>query len=127
MKTILVDAIFCLFDKEGNIFKELHKLLETFPNKKIILTGANDEQIKMFKLDQAPYPFFTLKHDPEKSDPEYYKKMLDQYGLHAREVIYFEHDFEAVASASSIGITTYHYDNDTKDLDGLKKFLETNA
>lgn len=127
MKIILVDAIYCLLDKEGNIFKEMHDLLETFPNKKIILTGANDEQIKMFKLNQAPYPFFTLKHDPEKSSPEYYKKMLDQYRLHPSDAIYFEHDSEAVASASSIGITTYHYDNDKKDLEGLKRFLETNV
>lgn len=117
----------CFIDTEGNIFEAMRNMLEEFPNPKLILTGANDEQIKMFKLDQAPYPFFTLKHDPEKSDPEYYLRMLEQNNLRASDVVYFEHDFEAIASARSAGINAYHYDDAKKDLEGLKKFLELNA
>ena len=43
-----------------------------------------------------------------------------------KEVIYFEHNPDAVKSAQSIGIETYYYDNDKKDLIGLKKFLAEN-
>ena len=83
MKTILVDAIDAfVIENEGGfkIFKEMHDLLETFPNRKIILTGANDEQFKKFGLDKMPYEVFTLKHNPEKTDPKYYKIMLEHLG-----------------------------------------------
>jgi hypothetical protein len=33
---------------------------------------------------------------------------------------------DAVKSAQSVGINTYFYDNDTKDLESLKKFLDDN-
>jgi HAD superfamily hydrolase (TIGR01509 family) len=124
MKTILVDAINAFIDKETGVFQEMYELLETYPNKKIILTGANDEQIKQFGLDDMPYELFTLKHNPEKSEPEYYKLMLEHFGLTADDVVYFEHNVDAKKSAESIGILTYLYDKDTKDLENLKIFLD---
>lgn len=48
MKTILVDAVDgFIIESEGafKIFEEMQGLLESFPNRKIILTGANDEQV----------------------------------------------------------------------------------
>ncbi len=75
MKTILVDAVDTFVIEGEGIFREMHDLLETFPNRKIILTGANDEQFKEFGLDKMPYEVFTLKHNPEKTDPE--KKDLE--------------------------------------------------
>lgn len=129
MKTILVDAIdaFVVETENGfKIFQEMHDLLETFPNRKIILTGANDQQFKEFGLSKMPYEVFTLKHDPEKTDPKYYKTMLGQSHLKNDEVIYFEHDKNAVKSARSTGIITYFYDPDKKDLDSLKDFLIKN-
>jgi HAD superfamily hydrolase (TIGR01509 family) len=125
MKTVLVDAVDCFVSDEGKIFEEMHDLLETYPNKKIILTGANDEQFKMFGLDKMPYEVFTLKHNPEKTEPAYYETMLSHFNLTKGDVIYFEHNPEAVKSAQSAGIKTYFYDNDKKDLMGLKKFLDT--
>lgn len=65
MKTILVDAINGLVLINGTIFEPLLDLLESYPNPKIVLTGANDKQFKQFNLDQVPYPVFTLRHDPE--------------------------------------------------------------
>ncbi|NTW27592.1 MAG: hypothetical protein HGA36_04665 [Candidatus Moranbacteria bacterium] len=126
MKTILIDAVFALVDTEGNVFKEMHKLLEEFPNRKIILTGANDEQMKTFKLHDAPYEVFTLKHDPEKIDPRYYEMMLEYFDLRTDDVIYFEHAEEAAKSAESVGIKTYFYDAEKKDLENLKEFLIDN-
>jgi HAD superfamily hydrolase (TIGR01509 family) len=126
MKTILIDAINGLISKEGEIFEDMYYLLEEYSNNKIILTSANDEQIVKFKLDEAPYEFFTLNHNPEKSDPEYYKEMLTHYGFKAEDVVYFEHDAGAVKSAQSIGITTYYYDTNKKNLVTLKEFLDKN-
>ena len=126
MKTILVDAVYCFVSSEGKIFKGMHSLLETYPNKKIILTGANDEQFKRFGLDKMPYEVFILKHDPEKTDPKYYEALLSHFNLKKEDVIYFEHNVEAVKSAQSAGIKTYFYDNDKKDLKGLKGFFDEN-
>ncbi|PIN90095.1 hypothetical protein COU60_02025 [Candidatus Pacearchaeota archaeon CG10_big_fil_rev_8_21_14_0_10_34_76] len=129
MKTILVDAVDAFVIETNDkfqIFQEMYKLLESFPNKKIILTGANDEQFKKFGLDKMPYPVFTLKHNPEKTDPEYYNIMLNHFNLKSNEVIYFEHNSEAVKSAESIGIKSYHYNLEKKDLNALKNFLIEN-
>jgi HAD superfamily hydrolase (TIGR01509 family) len=130
MKTILVDAVDGIVVEEGTsfvLFKEMHEMLETFPNRKIILTGANDEQYKKFGLDRMPYEVFTLKHNPEKTDPRYFEMMLEHFGLKSDEVIYFEHKLEAVKSAESVGIKSYHYDHEKRDLVGLKDFLSQNC
>jgi len=46
MKTILVDAINAFIIKGEGILKEMHILLEKYPNRKIILTGANDGEME---------------------------------------------------------------------------------
>jgi len=129
MKTILVDAVDAfIIEEEGafRVFKEMHDLLEGFPNRKILLTGADDESFKKYGLDKVPYEVFTLEHNPEKTDPKYYETMLKHFGLSKDDVIYFEHDSEAVKSAQSIGIKTYYYDSDKRDLKVLKDFLLEN-
>lgn len=108
------------------IFKPLHDLLETYPNRKIILTNANDEQMVEYGLQDLPYELFTLKHNPNKADPEYYIQMLAHFGLQADEVVYFEHGAQAVQSAESVGIKTFLYDSDKQDLAALKAFLDEN-
>ncbi|MEK7583516.1 MAG: HAD-IA family hydrolase [Patescibacteria group bacterium] len=126
MKTILVDAINGFVFENGDIFKEMQDLLDSLPNRKIILTGADDESFKKYGLDKMPYEVFTLKHNPEKTDPKYYEMMLEHFGLNKEDVIYFEHSSEAVQSAQSVGIKTYHYDHEKKDLGALKDFLTKN-
>ena len=89
MKTILVDAVYAFVDKTDRGFEinmPLKKMLDEYPNNKIILTGANDEQIKHFGLDNMPYEVFTLKHDPEKSNPAYYETMLKHFNLKKEEL-----------------------------------------
>jgi len=126
-KTILVDAINAFVIKGKGIFSEMYDLLETFSNKKIILTNANDEEVKKFGLENMPYEVFTLKHSPDKTNPEYYKKMLENFNLKAEGVMYFEHNKDAVKSAQSIGIKTFYYDKDKKDIKSLKNFIEKNC
>lgn len=124
MKTILVDAINGLVLEDGSILEPMHELLESYPNNKLVLTGANDEQFKHFKLDQAPYEVFTLKHNPEKTDPQYFKTLFEKYGLSANEVVYFEHSTEVVKTALSLGIPTHFYDHTREDMVALKQFLD---
>jgi len=123
MKTILVDA-WNTFVTENGVNSEMYELLETYPQKKIILTNANDEEIQTLGLVDLPYELFTLKHNPNKTDPTYYITMLARYDLRAEDVVYFEHNTEAVESARSVGITTHHYDHEKKDIQALKVFLD---
>ncbi len=130
MKTILVDAVYCFVEEDESgifgVFEAMHEMLEGFPNRKILLTGADDEQFAKFGLDAMPYEIFTLKHDPEKTDPEYYRTMLAHFGLKPEDVVYFEHSPDAVRSAASVGIVSYHYDDAARDLWALKEFLIRN-
>lgn len=126
MKTILVDAINGLILEDGTIFQAMYEMLETYPNRKIVLTGANDEQFKMFNLDKSPYEVFTLKHNPEKTDPAYFETLLERFNLNPEETVYFEHNIEAMKSAESIGITSYFYDHTKEDVTALKRFIDAN-
>jgi len=129
MRIILVDAVDCFIIEQGDkfvIFQDMYKLLEKYQNQKIILTGASDDKRELYGLNNMPYEVFTLKHNPEKTDPEYYRILLKNFGLSNEDVIYFEHNINAVKSAQSIGINTYYYDNDKKDLGNLKNFLDEN-
>jgi hypothetical protein len=125
MKTILVDAIDGLILKDGTLFGEMHQLLEGYPNPKLVLTGANDEQWKQFNLDISTYEVFTLKHNPEKTDSHYFQILLEKYNLAPSDAIYFEHNKEAADTAKSVGIKTYFYDHTKQDIKSLKKFLDS--
>lgn len=125
MKTILIDAV-NTFVVDGEIFEPLRDLLEKYSNRKIILTNANDEQMIQFGLQNLPYELFTLKHNPDKIDPEYFNKMLTHFKLESHDVVYFEHNPEAVKSAESVGIMTYHYDPQKQNLDALQNFFNEN-
>ncbi len=122
MKTILVDAVDTFVIEGEGIFQPMFKLLEQYPNRKIVLTNANDEQVIEFGLTNLPYELYTLKHHPDKTDPKYFEQMLKHFNLTSSDVIYFEHNLEAVKSAQFLGITSYHYDPDERDLENLKKF-----
>lgn len=125
MKTILVDAVNTFVVPDEGVDQGLYDLLETYPNPKIILTNADDEQVIKFGLINLPYQLFSLKHDPDKIDPTYFKKMLERFDLSVDQVVYFEHNQEAVKSALSIGIPSYYFDQKVRDLISLKAFLDS--
>lgn len=125
MKTILVDARNTFVIKNG-IYEDMKKLLDGYDTDKIILTNANEEERIKFGIVAMPYEIFSLSHNPNKTDPEYYKIMLKKFSLLPENVVYFEHNQEAVKSAESIWIKTYHYDKESKDIKGLQEFLENN-
>jgi HAD superfamily hydrolase (TIGR01509 family) len=126
MKTILVDAIGSFIIKGEGMSKEMYDLLKQYPNPKIILTSVEPENMAEYKMVNLPYPVFTLSHNPEKIDPEYFKKMLENYSLSPSDVIYFEHSPKAQETAESVGIKTMFYDEEKKDLEELKKFFDEN-
>ncbi len=126
MKTILVDAVDTFVIEGQGINAEMYNLLEAYPNRKIILTNASDEQMQPFGLADLPYELFTLKHKPDKIDPKYFETMLSNFNLAKDNVIYFEHNPEAVRSAQSVGIKSYFYDSEKKDLVNLKAFIDNN-
>jgi FMN phosphatase YigB (HAD superfamily) len=126
MKTILVDANEVFTVIGVGICEPLFELLETYPNAKVVLSNASDDQFEKYSLNNLPYPLFTLKHTPKKAEPAYYEKLLEHLKLSASDVIYFEHVPEAIKSAESVGITTYFYDPTLKDLIALKAFLDRN-
>jgi HAD superfamily hydrolase (TIGR01509 family) len=126
MKTILVDAVDTFVIEGKGVYQPMFELLEKYPNKKIVLTNANDQQMIPFTLTNLPYELFTLKHNPDKIDPKYFEQMFKHFKLRPEDVIYFEHNPDAVKSAESLGITSYQYDADKKDLVALKRFLDKN-
>lgn len=83
--------------------------------------------MKIFWLENLPYPLFTLAHNPDKSDPKYFEIFLQENKLSREEVIYFEHNIDACKSAESLGIKTYFYDAEKQDLTALKEFLDWNS
>ncbi|MDP1710062.1 MAG: hypothetical protein Q8L28_00375 [bacterium] len=126
MKTILVDAVDTFVIEGKGVYQPMFDLLEKYQNRKIVLTNANDEQMEPFSLTNLPYELFTLKHNPDKVDPKYFEEMFKHFNLKPEDVIYFEHNPDAVKSAKSVGITSYHYDENKKDLKALKEFLNNN-
>jgi HAD superfamily hydrolase (TIGR01509 family) len=125
MKTILVDAV-NTFVVDGSINTDLQAMLDTFVNPKIIVTNANADEQVTYGLVDMPYEMFTLSHSPNKPDPLYFETLLEQYNLDAHDVIYFEHNPDAVKSAQSIGIITMQYDHVNRDIGTVKVFLESN-
>src|SRR3989344_8977780 len=122
-KIILVDAVHCLVDEEGNVNEKLKNYLDSLENKKIILTNAQKDKHKIFFKHVKDYEIFTLENNPSKKDPEYYKRFLERFKLSSKNVVYFEHDEESVKSAESVGIKTILYKD---NLDEIKDFINKN-
>ncbi|MCK5321569.1 class I tRNA ligase family protein, partial [Candidatus Pacearchaeota archaeon] len=122
-KIILVDAVHCLIDKDGNINLQLKRYLDSLKNKKIILTNAPLEKHDLLFKNVKDYEIFTLENNPNKKDPEYYKKFLEKFNLSHLDVVYFEHDRRNVESAKSVGIKSFFYQNNLED---IKNFINNN-
>lgn len=121
-KIILVDAVGCLVDNQGNVNFKIENLLKEYVNRKIVVTNADDAEKEIF-LKNISHEYFTLKHNPNKENPEYFNKFLTSYDFKPDQLIYFEHDMDAVKSAQSQGITAHHFDG---NLEKLKSFLNFN-
>ena len=123
MKTILIDAWNTLITKNG-VDPDMKDLLDQYSNLKIIVTNANAEEQRAFGMVNLPYPLYTMNHHPDKTDPYYFESLLKEYKLEPQDVIYIEHNADAVASAASTGINAFWFDKDLRDLTKMKDFLE---
>lgn len=124
-KIILVDAWNTFVTAEG-LFSDMKELLDRFDNRKIIVTNATNEQMIQLGIVNMPYEVYSLAHKPDKVDPDYFIKFMKDFSFSPEDLIYFEHHPDAVISARSLGIVSYHYDKDAKDLKSLQEFLEDN-
>ncbi len=95
MKTILVDALDTFVIEGEGVYEPMHDLLEQYPNRKIILSNADDAQMAKWGLNDMPYEVFTLKHNPDKVDPAFFERVLAQFDLSTDGVVYFEHNPDA--------------------------------
>ena len=86
MKTILIDA-WNTFVNENGVNHEMKSILDHFNNNKIIVTNANEEEKTTFGIVNMPYPVFSLEHNPNKTDPDYFKKMLDYFNLSIEQLL----------------------------------------
>ena len=126
MKTILVDAYRTLVLPEGGLDNGLLSLVNNYANQKIVVTNATEEQKVEYGIDKVPFPVFSMSHNPNKPDPVFFITLLKEYDLVPEEVVYFEHNADAVASARSVGITAMHFDHTQRDLLAVKDFLDKN-
>jgi len=124
MKTILVDA-WNTFVKNNTIDSDIYKILESYENQKIILTNANNKELISLGIVNMPYKVFSLSHNPNKDDKLYFIKLIEKYNLIISDLVYIEHNKEAVKSAISLGIKTYHY-KPQESTDELSQFLLKN-
>ena len=124
MKTILVDA-WNTFVKNNTIDSDIYKILESYENQKIILTNANNKELINLEIVNMPYKVFSLSHNPNKNDKLYFIKLIEKYDLIISDLVYIEHNKEAVKSAISLGIKTYHY-KPQESTDELSQFLLKN-
>ena len=124
MKTILVDA-WNTFVKNNTIDSDIYKILESYENQKIILTNANNKELINLGIVNMPYKVFSLSHNPNKDDKLYFIKLIEKYDLIISDLVYIEHNKEAVKSAISLGIKTYHY-KPQESTDELSQFLLKN-
>ena len=52
--------------------------------------------------------------------------LLKHFDLVINDVVYIEHNLEALRSAESLKIKVFHYDKDLKDINKLNQFLKIN-
>ena len=101
MKIILIDAWNTLV-KNKKLDIDLYNLLEKFENRKIILTNANINELIDYGIVEMPYDVFSLSHDPNKDDVLYFKLFIKKHNFSINNLIYIEHNQEAVKSAESL-------------------------
>jgi len=117
--TILVDGMFCIYDKEFNVNEKLLEIINGFDAKKILVVNGFREKGRE-ALEGNGFEAFSLEEEKIKKDnQEYFKTLLSKYNLKPEEVIYFDHDENNVETAKQLGIISMHYKNDEE----IEKFV----
>jgi len=119
-KTILVDGMFCIYDKEFNVNKELLKIINSFNARKILVVNGFREKGKQALIGSGFLAFSLEEEKIKKDNPEYFKILLSRYNLKLDEVLYFDHDENNVKTAKNLGIISTQYLNNEQ----IEEFLK---
>jgi leucyl-tRNA synthetase len=127
-QTILVDAVNTLFAKneeELTLNIELAEYLNSVDATKIILTNAKDEVLVKLKdlIKDYGWQVFSLKFEPEKTDPEYYKTVVKEFNLDLNNTIYFDHSLANLESAKVSKINCFQYLSNKQTIELVDDFL----
>jgi alanyl-tRNA synthetase len=123
-RTLLIDGMHCLYDKEFKINEKLINLLDSINTRKIIVVNGNKEKAEGL-LGGKGYEVFSLDGKINKDSKEFFERLLERCSLNPDDVIYIDHNVENVKSAEKVGINlSLVFDN---DLSKINKFLETNT
>jgi len=122
-KTILVDGMFCLYDKDFQVNEELSNYLTSLSNKKILVVDGNKKKAEEIARKYGFEVFSLEENKITKESPEFFKKLINKYNLSSKELIYFDHAKENVISAKKLSISSEIYVDNNK----VKEFIEDNA
>ena len=120
-RTVIIDGIGCLITKEDKLNGELVDLLLELNTEIIVATNAKEERIKKV-LGGYNFGVFTTDHKIKKTDTKYYKTLLKNFQVDAKQAIYIDHKKESVDTALKTGIKTDLYETAEK----AKEFIEAN-
>lgn len=119
---IIADALNSLIEKETNKLNlELAELLEGYNTQIIVASNAPEEKIRQV-LGDFNFEIFTTNKKILKTDPAYYKKLLEKYDLKNNQVICFEFRKERAETAEKVGIKSIQYENP----EGVREFIDAN-
>jgi leucyl-tRNA synthetase len=127
-KTILVDAVNTLFVKNGDeltLNLELAECLKSIDVTKIILTNAKDGVLVKLEdlIKEYNWKIFSLKFEPEKTDPEYYKIAVTELNIDIKNTIYFDHSEANLNSAKLSNINSFQYLNNKQTIELVGDFV----
>jgi valyl-tRNA synthetase len=112
-KTILVDAVGTLINSNESKDIESYSLnnvlaeyLSRLANKIIVVTNATDESLSAIDELLRDYKFeiYTLHKNPDKSESEYFEKLISNFNLKSKNIIYIDHKDKNVNAAVKAGI-----------------------
>ena len=102
-KTILLDGMYCLFNENFVVNEEVMNTIKALGKRVIIVTNAPREKLADIET-KTGFEVVTYEKSPEKTDSEFFTKLLAEKGLTANECIYLDHDVANLASAKQVSI-----------------------
>ncbi len=135
ISTILVDAIGCIVNENGDINRELVNFLSLLNKKIIVVTNASKDDKRLNVLSQINIldkiagkkgvEIFTLNKKPDKTNPDYFRQLLKKYNLVKEDIIYIDHSEENLNSARESGILSELYKNNKQITEWIKNNMST--
>jgi alanyl-tRNA synthetase len=124
-KTLLVDGMHCLYDKNFTLNQELlDKLLALQVDIIVVVNGFAQEAMKL--LGATNVKVFSCEVEKiKKENKQFFEILKDKYKLNSKDVIYFDHDSNNLKGANDAGIslTILYKNNNEKIISFIKNNL----